>query len=303
MEEKKEGGSHMDIRKWEVFLKAVDLQSLTRAGEELGYTQSGVSHMMKSLEDELGFSLLIRKHQGVFPTNQGEQILPMVRELTRMNEKLEQTVSGIKGIQTGTLTIGSFSSISFHWLPRVMKKFQMQYPGITLKLMEGGVDEMEELMEGGKVDMAFFSRQPHHTFDWIALMKDPMMAVLPLGHPRSEGSRFPMKDFMEEPFVITAMGFDYDINGTLKNNGIQPEIQFSCMDDLTVISMVANGLGLSILPKLVLQGHENQVAAVPLSPAAHRELGIGLLSWKKASPAAKSFVEMAKRIWREDSEK
>ncbi len=293
----------MDIKKWKVFLRAVDLENLTRAGEELGYTQSGVSHMMRSLEDEVGFSLLIRRHQGVLPTGHGNQLLPIVREMVLWNEKLEQTVSGIKGIQTGTLTIGSFSSISFHWLPLIMKKFQMQYPGITLKLMEGGVDEMEKLLEGAKVDMVFFSRQPSHTFDWIPLMHDPMMAVLPVGHPRSKEKGFPVKAFLEEPFVITAMGFDYDINGTLKKNKIEPQIQFSCMDDLTVISMVANGLGLSILPELVLKGHESKVVAIPLLPAAHRELGIGLLSWENASPAAKSFVELAKRTWQEDSDK
>lgn len=290
----------MDVRKMEVFLRGIDLGNLTKAGEELGYTQSGVSHMMKSLEEEVGFPLLIRGRQGVGPTSDGEKLIPFVRDFIQSNEKLEQLVSGIKGLQTGTLNLGSFSSISFHWLPRMLKEFQLAYPGVTLKLMEGGEDEIEEMLETGQVDMAFFSRQPGHTYDWIHLTKDPLMAVLPKAHPRSGDHKFPIKGFEEEPFVITAMGFDYDINGTLAKNNINPDIKFSCMDDLTVISMVSNGLGLSILPELVLKGHEDKVDRLLLEPAAYRDLGIAVLSFKKISPAAKGFIEIAKKTWYEN---
>ena len=292
----------MDVRKMEVFLRGVDLGNLTKAGEELGYTQSGVSHMMKSLEEEVGFPLLIRRHQGVIPTSEAEKLIPSVREFVQSNEKLEQLVSGIKGLQTGTLNVGSFSSISFHWLPRMLKEFQTTYPGITLNLMEGGEDEIEGMLESGQVDMAFFSKQPEHIYDWIHLTKDPLMAVLPKGHPWIKNKKFPMKAFEEEPFVITAMGFDYDINRTIAKNGIKPEIVFSCMDDLTVISMVANDLGLSILPELVLKGHEDKVDRLPLEPAAYRDLGIALLSLKKTSPAVKGFIEIAKKTLSIDKE-
>lgn len=292
----------MDVRKMEVFLRGVDLGNLTKAGEELGYTQSGVSHMMKGLEKEVGFPLLVRRHQGVVPTSEGEKLIPFVREFVQSNEKLEQLISGICGLQTGNLNVGSFSSISFHWLPRMLKEFQEAYPGVTLKLMEGGEDEIEDMLESGQIDMAFFSRQPGHTYDWIHLTKDPLMAVLPKNHPLTGVGEFPIKAFEKEPFVITAMGFDYDINGTLTNNKINPEIKFSCMDDLTVISMVANGLGLSILPELVLKGHEGKVAMLPLEPAAYRDLGIAVLSFGKTSPAAKGFIEIAKKTWAANKE-
>lgn len=290
----------MDIRKLQVFLRGVDLGNLTKAGEELGYTQSGVSHMMKSLEEEVEFPLLIRRPQGVVPSSNGQALLPYVRELVQSNEKLEQMISGIKGLQRGTLKVGSFSSISFHWLPQMIKEFQLAYPGVTLDLMEGGEDEIEDMLEIGKIDMAFFSRQPEHDYDWIHLTKDPLMAVLPKEHPRSGDASFPIKAFEEEPFVITAMGFDYDINGTLTKNGVSPDINFSCMDDLTVISMVTNGLGLSILPELVLKGHEDKVNRLFLEPPAYRDLGIGVLSLKKISPAAKGFIEIAKKTWAEN---
>ncbi len=290
----------MDVRKMQVYLRGVDLGNLTKAGEELGYSQSGVSHMMKSLEEEVGFSLLVRRRQGVVPTSAGEKLIPAIRELVQSNEKLEQLISGIRGLQTGTLNVGSFSSISFHWLPRMLKEFQLAYPGVTLNLMEGGEDEIEEMLKTGEIDMAFFSRQPEHTFDWIHLTIDPLMAVLPKGHPRSGEKNFPIKAFEEEPFVITAMGFDYDINRTITKNNINPEINFSCMDDLTVISMVANGLGLSILPELVLNGHEDKVDRLHLDPPANRNLGIAVFSFKTISPAAKGFIEIAKKTWGED---
>lgn len=292
----------MDVRKMQVFLRGVELGNLTKAGEELGYTQSGVSHMMKSLEQEVGFPLLVRRRQGVAPTSEGESLIPFAREFVQSNEKLEQLISGIRGLQTGTLKIGSFSSISFHWLPRMLKGFQVAYPGVTLNLMEGGEDEIGEMLETGQIDMAFFSKQPEHTYDWIHLTKDQLMAVLPKGHPRSGDDNFPLKAFEAEPFVITAMGFDYDINRTLTKNSINTDIKFSCMDDLTVISMVANGLGLSILPELVLKGHESKVDRLPLDPPAYRDLGIAVFSLEKVSPAAKGFIEIAKKTWSENKE-
>ena len=290
----------MDTKKLEVLIKTIDQGSLTRAALELGYTQSGISHMIKDLEQEVGFPLLERSKKGVEPTPSAILLLPLIREMVNLEESLMQGIWGIQGIEKGSVTIGSFSSISFHWLPVIIKRFQEEFPNITLSLMEGGMDEIENLLSERKIDIAFFSRQSHHNYDWVHLVKDPLVAVLPLNHEKSKEKAFPMKDFLKEPFILTAKGFDYDINGVLKNNRIDPKVRFTCMDDLTVISMVSKGLGLSILPKLVLTGHGDKVSSLPLSPGAFRDLGIALPSLKEMSPASRKFVELAKKIVKEE---
>lgn len=290
----------MDTKKLEVLLKAIDSGSLTKAAAESGYTQSGISHMIKALEQEVGFSLLERSKKGVEPTPSALLLLPLIREMVNLDESLQQEIWGIKGIEKGAVTIGSFSSISFHWLPEIIKRFQEEFPYITLRLMEGGMDEIENLFLEKKIDIAFFSRQSHHSYDFVHLVKDPLVAVLPLNHRMAEAKAFPMKDFQKEPFILTAKGFDYDINGVLKKNRIEPLVRFTCMDDLTVISMVSKGLGLSILPKLVLGGHGDKVKGIPLLPEAYRDLGIALPSLKEASPSSRKFVEVAKKIVKEE---
>lgn len=104
----------MDFRKYEVFLRTLECGSLTRAGEELGYTQSGVSHMMKSLEEEVGFRLFSRGRAGMeLLTSEGARIVPIIRELSKWNEQLSQVLSSIKGFELGTIRIAAMASISF----------------------------------------------------------------------------------------------------------------------------------------------------------------------------------------------
>lgn len=291
----------MDIRKYEVFLRAVECGNLTRAGEELGYTQSGVSHMMKSLENELGFPLLIRGRTGVVPTPEGEEIHRIARELVKWNQLLNQSVAAIRGLETGEIRIGTFFSVSINWLPQIIKRFQQAHPHITIHLMEGGVCEMEDWLTEGRVDLAFLSRQEHHRFDWIPLKEDRMLAVLPLEEKallREAGlcshQPIPLSYFEDKPFILSAEGFDYDVHRVLREGQVSPRIEFSSMDDYAIVSMVKNGLGLSILPELALKDQMGAILATELNPPFYRSLGIALPCIKNASPAASKFIKCVK---------
>ena len=89
---------------------------------------------------------------------------------------------------------------------------------------------------------------------------------------------------------ISAEGADYDIHQVLKETGIEPDIRFSSMDDHVVLSMVANNLGISMLPNLVIGNARAQIQALPLEANFSRELGIGIRSYAGLSPAAQQFI-------------
>lgn len=281
----------MIIRKYKVFLKAVEFGNLTKTGEVMGYTQSGVSHMMKSLEAEVGFPLLKRNSKGITLTDNGKLLLPIVRRLLDNNELLEQTISGVKGLVTGKVSIGAFSSISTHWLPRIIKNFQADFPMVTISILEGGIKEIDAWLQNGTADIGFFSRQPHHSFDWIPLKNDPLLAILPKNHPLKKGKLFPVKKFNGEPFIVSAQGFDYDVHRVIEENGITPDIKFSSMDDYAIASMVENDLGISILPELVLKWCQAFIRTAELEPKSYRELGIAVPALDEISPAVKKFLE------------
>lgn len=147
------------------------------------------------------------------------------------------------------------------------------------------------------MDLGFLSSGFREDFEWIPLKDDPLLAVLPKDYP-SSNSVFPLRDFDQQPFIISAMGTDVDVHRTLDAYNVHPDIQYSAKDDSTIISMVACGLGVSILPQLVLDHYDANVVTKPLQPFARRQLGIALSSREMASPATLKFIEYAEEyIW------
>lgn len=286
----------MDLRKYEIFSLATQLKNLSKVGDAMGYSQSGVSHMMKNLEKELGFKLLLRTRKGVIPTPEGQLLLPIIRKMLSWNEQFEQTTAAIRGLDIGTLRVGAYASIAWHWMPTIINTFRKEYPSINLKLIEGDADEMEEHLENGAIDCAFISRQPHHTIDWIPLRKEPLVAIIPWDHPLANSKRFSVSGFYNAPFILTAKGLDYDVNRIFAENNISPEIMFTTINDLTTISLVKSGIGMSIVTKLSIKDHLDSVCFRELEPPQYRELGILLPSFKDASPAMKKFINCTRKL-------
>jgi len=286
----------MELKTLQVFVAVSDYKNLTLAGQCLGYTQSGVSHIIKNLEAELGFSLFSRTTRMVSLNENGRLLLPMARELLRCSDKLDQMVASLKGLDIGSIRIASFTSVSVHWLPPIIKAFQKDYPNIGIQLREGGGQEIERWVECGDADLGFLSHQIHHQLDWIPLAEDEMVAVLPQDHPLGKQERCPVSALEKEPFIMYAAGVDYDMEKILRQNRLCPRVWFSSMDDHTIISMVENGLGVSIMPGLILKGYARNVAIRPLDPPFFRSLGILLPSAAGSSPAVKKFIRYVKSM-------
>lgn len=285
----------MDINKYALFVDVAETKNFTKTGERMGYTQPGVSHILKSMETELGFPLFIRTKRGITLTPNAETILPIVRSMLAVNEQLEQTIAALKGLDTGHLTIASFASISRNWLPTVIHAFQQDYPGIEIELLEGGTDDIVGWLNDNVADLGLVSRRHTEDLEWISLYEDPLMAILPKSFSTSCKS-YPIMDMAAQPFIISAVGTDYDIHHALESSGIKPNIRFSSMDDLAIVSMVANNLGVSILPKLVIEGMDDQVLTLPLDPYFTRELGIAYSSAGNLTPAARHFIEKVQEV-------
>ncbi|WP_312941920.1 LysR family transcriptional regulator [Oscillibacter sp.] len=287
----------MDTKKFETLLRVIDCGSITKAGEDLGYTQSGISHMVKAIERELGFPVLIRNRNGVVPTEDGKKIISALRQLVNWNEQFEQVAASIKGIEIGKVRIGTFTSMSVNWLPRIIKAFQSDYPNIAIELVEGGNQALSSGIENGLIDVGFGSYPTGMEADWIPLFEDFLMAVLPPTYDIKDLDVFPIQRFNHLPFITLSESFDCEVQQIFKRNYILPDVKFSSTDDYTIIAMVRQGLGCSILPQMVLQGYKHcNVQTLALEPECRRQLGIVLPSLKDASPATKKFVQCAKTI-------
>lgn len=289
----------MDTKKWEALLTAVEAGSFTKAADRLGYTQSGLTHMMHALEKEVGFSLLIRDRYGVRLTAEGERLLPAIRDFQQSAKRLENQVSVVGSSRKENIRVAAYSSICVHWLPSIVSRFRRDYPDISVDIRMGTVDEMYTWLQEDKVDLSFVSNQSRDEFDWVSLWDDPLMAILPPDYPINGRSAFPVSEFDGREFLMPSLGFDYDILPIFRRAGISPDIRDTSVDDATVISMVELGLGYSILSGLILQGRTDNVLALPLSPAASRSLGIALPSVKQATPITQKFIEYSCSVVRD----
>ncbi|HWR40534.1 MAG TPA: LysR family transcriptional regulator [Patescibacteria group bacterium] len=281
----------MAILKYRVFHAVVEAGSLTKAAETLNMTQSGVSHVLSGLESEMGFSLLIRGRSGVSLTSNGERMLKCIRDTLRSEDRLREEVAAIKGLERGQVRIGTFTSVSAQWLPGMIKEFQLCHPALDIRLAEGDYDEIGRWIINGSVDFGFLSLPAPPSLETIPLVKDEMLCILPMGHPLQDQRKISFEQIKEEFFIMPKWGSDDDLRRILHENNVSPKIKYEVTEDQAIIAMVKNGLGISILPAMVLFGNDHGIRALKLEKPACRTIGVACPSLKKASPAARKFLD------------
>ena len=287
----------MESKKLEALLMAVDLGSFTKAAEVLGYTQSGLTHMMNSLEKEVGFTLLERGRNGVRLTEEGERIAPAVREFLQANARLDSVIEQVASSRTEIIRVSAYASIAMHWLPGIIQRFREECPDVDVDIrMADHVDVPYELLAQGKMDAILVSPQDEGQYEWVHLADDPMFAVLPKDFDTQGMTAFPLAAFEARDFIMPSQGFDKDIMRIFNRIGVKPHILPTWVDDPTVISMVSHGLGVSMMTELTVRGRTDGVKLLPVEPASSRELGLAVRSLDAASDGLRHFIDFTKRV-------
>jgi DNA-binding transcriptional LysR family regulator len=284
----------MSVKKYDVFLRVVELGSLTKAAEALGYTQSGVSHIIGSLEKELGFPLLLRGRSGTRLTDGGRRILPCIRGMLNYAEQLEQVVSAIRGLDAGTVRVGAFTSVAVRWLPGMLKQFLEDYPRIEFKLLNGDYHNVERWLTEGSIDLGFVSMPCAPEGEYIPLRKERLLAILPPEHRLAGLARLPIGELEGEPFISLERDTDHDARRALESSGVRPKLRFSTRDDYAIIAMVEQGLGVSIMPELLLEGRRDRVRILELDPPSSRTIALAIPAAAHVGPAARKFADYVK---------
>lgn len=281
----------MDTKKYEILEKITDLGSLSLAAEALGLTQPAVSHTLAQLEEEFGFSLMRRSRIGARLTSEGEKIMPFVRRVLRDEEQLFQTAAELRGLTAGAVRIATFTSIAVHWLPAIIREFEQLYPNISFTLFNGDYHDVDRWLSDGSVDLGFIALPSELGCECIFLKEDRLMAVLPPQHPLAKSDTCPVSELAKEPFISLPETSDNDARLALKAARIRPEVRFTTKDDYAILAMVAQGLGVSVVPELLLEGTSQDIAIRPLDPPASRALALAIPAGEKAGPATRRFAE------------
>ena len=287
----------MDSKKLEILMTAIDLGSFSKASEVVGYTQSGLTHMMNSLEKEVGFTLLERGRSGVRLTEEGERIAPAVREFLQANARLDSVIEQVASSRTEIIRVSAYASIAMHWLPSIIQRFREECPDVDVDIrMADHVDVPYELLAQGKMDAILVSPQDEGQYEWVHLADDPMFAVLPKDFDTQGMTAFPLAAFEARDFIMPSQGFDKDIMRIFNRIGVKPHILPTWVDDPTVISMVSHGLGVSMMTELTVRGRTDGVKLLPVEPASSRELGLAVRSLDAASDGLRHFIDCTKRV-------
>ena len=281
----------VSIQKYLAFVKTVECGSFTRAAGVLNYSQSGISRMIGDLEREWQVTLLERGKSGVRLTSEGTRLLPYAKRVCSEYEKLQAEVDEINGLKSGLIRIGTFSSVATHWLPNIIREFQKEYPGIDYELILGDYTEIETWIEEGRVDCGFLRLPARKELESVFLEQDRLLVVLPEGHPLAALEKIPVSALCGEPFMLLEKGAKAEVSEIFERNGFTPRVHFTTWDDYAIMSMVESGLGISILPELILKRIPYRVVARELEIPAYRNIGLAWKEKKGTSPMLKRFME------------
>ena len=281
------------IQKYQALVETVRAGSISAAARRLSYSQSGVSRMIADLERDWGICLLERGRKGVRLTADGQQVMPFVEAVCEDQRRLRERVAEVVGAQTGLIVIGTFSSVATHLIPPAIERFTREHPGIEYELRMGDYSEIESWVADGLVDFGFLPYPPQEPREDLArevVATDELMAVVPQGHELAAREAISLAELAAEPFILLERGSDNEISPLFETAGLSLTVCLSTWDDYAIMSMVENGLGVSILPNLILTRCPYRIERRPLDPPVTRDLAAiyrpGLLS-----TSARAFLD------------
>lgn len=279
-----------NIQKFQAFVKTVEYGSFTEAAKALSYSQSSVSKMIADLENIWNVRLLERSRNGLVLTSEGMQILPYVRRLVDEYDRMQEQIRLMNGIQTGIIRIGAFSSVATYWMPNIIRRFQQDYPNIEYEILIGDYGEIERWIAQGRVDCGFSRLPVKAGLEGTLLERDELVVILPEGHSLAAKDKVDPLDLNDEPFMLLEHGGKTEVSELLEEYQVDPNVLFTTWDDYAIMAMVESGLGVGILPRLILQRIPYNIEIRSLSVPVFREIGFVMREQADVSEAVKRFI-------------
>ena len=280
----------MDTKKCIVLLSVLDKLNITEAAKSLGYTPSGVSRIIESIEKELGCSLLIRSQDGVLPTTECSLLLPLFRELASLDKALVESAQDITGMKHGKIRIGNAYTAYIPKLFHTIQDFKKDFPLIDIQIYEGLSSELIGKLLVNELDFAICSNCPG-SYDWIPLFSDSMAVIVNKNHPLAKESHYPIKRFETDPFIDFRPDADTDAKRLLQKYRIKPNSRFTATSNQSAYLMVKAGMGVSLTNSMYTQTWSDGIVKLMTEPEAYISIGIAIISKQYLSPSVKLFLE------------
>jgi len=262
----------------------------TRAAAVLGVSQSAVSHAVAGLERELGHALLHRDRSGVVVTAIGQAVLDDARQAVRAADRVAAHTQASGSQLVGELRLGGLPSTNVAVLPAMQREFCRRHPQARVLLLEGADEEVLEWTEHGLVDLGCVTEAVGKV-EGALLAEDEFMAVMDAEHPLAGQQSVAVGELADDPLITSASGCEPVTQQLFNEAGLPFRPGHRVTQLRTILTMIGLGLGVSIMPSLLLAELPPNVVAVPLRPSVPRRVWIGHPPGARPHALAQAFLD------------
>ncbi|MDO4489294.1 MAG: LysR family transcriptional regulator [Eubacteriales bacterium] len=277
----------------DVILAVVEQGSFKDAADLLGYTQAGISYIINTAEQVLGFRLFYREHSGIRLTSEGEALLPYLYNIKNDERRMQNKISDLNGLNAGHIKVLVFDSVFVNWIPKILKEFKAIYPNVTLEFIsEEDCKKAELMLLHHDVDCAFFlhhvkNKDIHTRF----LLEESLKAVVSPDHPMAANGSFSVNELGSYPYIRMAFHEDTGIDEIFATYDTVPNTVYTIDNDYAAIAMAAENHGFCIFPELLLANAPSNVVCLDFDRPVHRTISIGTVDPKECSAIVTAFTE------------
>ncbi|GAA4097793.1 LysR family transcriptional regulator [Nonomuraea soli] len=283
----------MQLQQLAYFVAVAETRHFTQAAERMRVAQPSLSKQIKALEDDLGAPLFSRARGNVTLTPAGEALLPLARRMLADADTARREVAELAGLRRGRVRLGATPSLCAGLLADALARFHLTYPGIELLVEEGGSRDLVRTLARGQLDLALII-MPLQSDDPALVTEEILRENLVVATPSSQAPRKPylrIEDLRGTPLVMFRRGYDLR-EATLsacRQAGFEPRYAVEGGEMDAVLRFVESGLGVAVVPSMVLDGRPG-LAGTPLAPPGLRRT-IALAHRKDVEPtrAARAF--------------
>lgn len=263
--------------RYEIFLHVARTQNFSQSAKVLHYTQAGISHAIAEMEKQFGIQLFIRLKNGVCITEHGKRLIPIINQIVSKERDLQMELSKINHAPEGLLRIGAFSSVMSTWIPKIINLFQYKYPKVRLEILDGPYNQISSWLNQGKIDCGFLTlSQISNDMIFYHLLNDPLLVIAKKDHPILQKEFVDVKELSQYPLIIENEQNDNDTQIIISHMSINPKIAYRLADDVSILSFAYAGLGIAIIPKLVLQAAHSPMVYRSFNPIIYRNIGLAV---------------------------
>jgi DNA-binding transcriptional LysR family regulator len=284
----------VQLRQLEYFAAVADTRHFTRAAESVLVAQPSLSKQIHALERELGTRLFSRARGNIGLTPAGEALLPWARRILADVESARLQVQELVGLVRGRLRLGATPSLSTVLLPDALARFAAAYPGIDIRVEEAGGRDLVRLLAQGELDLALIVL-PLHTRDpalvTTAFLREPLVVAAPLDGSILRARSVRVRDLASYPLVLFREGYDLrEVTlAAFRRHRIEPRVAVEGGELDAVLSFVEAGLGVAVVPNMVLEGRPGLRRVPFVRPGLSRTIGFAHRRDVESSATARAF--------------